>query len=149
MDPSGWTLLMTDWFLSCFGTSPSVILARPHSVNYSLLPAFYSSPLLAWRSLDGSFEVFFVSFRVQRSSCPQSCGGFIFIFSCLMKITLRTLPRVFVNILNVCKFCIWLARNDFRFRSLQPGAIPVIESCLLYTSPSPRDLSTSRMPSSA
>ena len=41
---------------------------------------------------------------------------------------LRTLPRVFVYILNVCKFCIWLARNDFRFRSLQPGAIPVVES---------------------
>ena len=30
---------------------------------------------------------------------------------------LRILPRVFVYILNVCKFCIWLARNDFRFRS--------------------------------
>ena len=41
---------------------------------------------------------------------------------------LRILPRVFVYILNVCKFCIWLARNDFRFRSLQPRAIPVIES---------------------
>ena len=41
---------------------------------------------------------------------------------------LRILPRVFVYILNVCKFCIWLARNDFRFRFLQPGAIPVIES---------------------
>ena len=31
-------------------------------------------------------------------------------------------------ILNVCTVCIWLARNDFRFRSLQPGAIPGIES---------------------
>ena len=41
---------------------------------------------------------------------------------------LRIIPRVFVYILNVCKFYIWLARNDFRFRSLQPGAIPVIES---------------------
>ena len=41
---------------------------------------------------------------------------------------LRVLPRVFVYFLNACKFCIWLARNDFRFRSLQPGAIPVIES---------------------
>ena len=41
---------------------------------------------------------------------------------------LRILPRVFVYILNVCKFCSWLARNDFRFRSLEPGAIPVIES---------------------
>ena len=41
---------------------------------------------------------------------------------------LRILPRVFVFILNVGKFCIWHARNDFRFRSLQPGAIPVDES---------------------
>ena len=40
---------------------------------------------------------------------------------------LRIFPRVFVYILNMCKFSIWLARNDFRFRSLQPGAIPVIE----------------------
>ena len=29
------------------------------------------------------------------------------------------------------------------------GAIELLETCLLYTSPSPRDLSTSRMPSSA
>jgi len=33
-------------------------------------------------------------------------------------------------------------RNDADFEKL-------IETCLLYTSPSPRDLSTSRMPSSA
>ena len=30
-----------------------------------------------------------------------------------------------------------------------PDEIEGVESCLLYTSPSPRDLSTSRMPSSA
>ena len=37
------------------------------------------------------------------------------------------------------------------FIKLSPfGKIPVIiDHCLLYTSPSPRDLSTSRMPSSA
>ena len=33
--------------------------------------------------------------------------------------------------------------------ALFPLAILAIEACLLYTSPSPRDLSTSRMPSSA
>ena len=47
---------MTYWFLSCFGTSPSVVLAQPHRFNHSILPAFYSSLLLAWRSLDGSFD---------------------------------------------------------------------------------------------
>ena len=29
--------------------------------------------------------------------------------------------------LNVCKFSIWVARNDFRFRDVRPGAIPVLE----------------------
>ena len=41
---------------------------------------------------------------------------------------LRALLRVFGYILIAFKFCIWLARNDFRFRSLKSGAIPVIES---------------------
>jgi len=34
-------------------------------------------------------------------------------------------------------------------RMLDMGFLPSIQRCLLYTSPSPRDLSTSRMPSSA
>lgn len=37
-------------------------------------------------------------------------------------------PRVFVYILNVCKFFIWHARNDFRFRDIRPGAASVIEN---------------------
>ena len=36
-------------------------------------------------------------------------------------------PRVFVYILIVCKFSIWRSRNDFCFRSVQPGTLPVIE----------------------
>ena len=35
------------------------------------------------------------------------------------------------------------------FFDLGESKLELIESCLLYTSPSPRDLSTSRMPSSA
>ena len=35
------------------------------------------------------------------------------------------------------------------FRSFRLALIALIPNCLLYTSPSPRDLSTSRMPSSA
>ena len=41
---------------------------------------------------------------------------------------LRATPRIFVYILNVCKFFIWRSRNDFRFRDVQPGAVSVIES---------------------
>ena len=29
---------------------------------------------------------------------------------------LSVVPRVFCYLLNVSKFCIWVARNDFRFR---------------------------------
>ena len=36
-----------------------------------------------------------------------------------------------------------------KIEMLQAGQVPIYEPCLLYTSPSPRDLSTSRMPSSA
>ena len=39
---------------------------------------------------------------------------------------LVSVPRIFVYLLNVCKFCIWLARNNFRFRDTRPGAIVVI-----------------------
>ena len=33
--------------------------------------------------------------------------------------------------------------------SIEIDNVPILKNCLLYTSPSPRDLSTSRMPSSA
>ena len=41
-----------------------------------------------------------------------------------------------------------LSKNDLRFR-FPPEPNGYLHICLLYTSPSPRDLSTSRMPSSA
>ena len=40
---------------------------------------------------------------------------------------LLCVPRFFVYALNVCKFSIWVARNDFRFRDVRPGPIPVLE----------------------
>ena len=42
-----------------------------------------------------------------------------------------------------------VARRLERILGLMEGEIGVLQVCLLYTSPSPRDLSTSRMPSSA
>ena len=35
------------------------------------------------------------------------------------------IPRVFVYLLNLSKFFIWQARNDFRFRNSWPGAVDV------------------------
>ena len=40
------------------------------------------------------------------------------------------------------------SRSGVAIKSFEGGQMPLY-SCLLYTSPSPRDLSTSRMPSSA
>ena len=40
---------------------------------------------------------------------------------------LSVVPRVFVYMLNVCKFCIWGARNDFCFRGVRPSAVDVME----------------------
>lgn len=41
---------------------------------------------------------------------------------------LRAVPRFFVYLINVCKFFLWLSRNDFRFRNIRPSAIGVIKS---------------------
>ena len=35
-------------------------------------------------------------------------------------------PRVFVYLLNLCKFYIWQSRKDFRFRNVPPSAVDVI-----------------------
>ena len=39
--------------------------------------------------------------------------------------------------------------KDLDFKIEKDSKVKIFTSCLLYTSPSPRDLSTSRMPSSA
>ena len=49
-----------------------------------------------------------------------------------------------------CEEIIWdWTQDSFCFQSCQEGTETWVHTCLLYTSPSPRDLSTSRMPSSA
>ena len=35
-------------------------------------------------------------------------------------------PRVFVYLLNLAKYFLWRARNDYCFRAVQPGALPLI-----------------------
>ena len=39
---------------------------------------------------------------------------------------LLCVPRVFVYILSVCKYLMWLARNDYRFRDVAPSAVAVL-----------------------
>ena len=39
---------------------------------------------------------------------------------------MRCVPRVFCYLLNVCKYLVWLQRNDHRFRSEPPSAVHLI-----------------------
>ena len=58
--------------------------------------------------------------------CPVLlCRHVLFGFS---SSELRVVPRVFVYLLNLLKYFVWCARNDFRFRGVRPGAVPVIEN---------------------
>lgn len=40
---------------------------------------------------------------------------------------LRVVPRVFSYLINAVNFCIWCARNDFRFRDVRPSGLVVLE----------------------
>ena len=44
---------------------------------------------------------------------------------------LRCVPRVFVYMLNVSKYFLWLARNDFHFRDVAPSAVTVLENVMV------------------
>ena len=56
--------------------------------------------------------------------CPVIlCHHVLFGFSCD---ELRATPRIFVYILNLCKFTIWQSRNDYRFRGIPPDAVSAI-----------------------
>jgi len=39
---------------------------------------------------------------------------------------MRCVPRVFAYLLNVCKYLVWVQRNDFHFRSVPPSAAHLV-----------------------
>ena len=107
--------------LSCFCGAPVE----------SLEHLFFSCPLaqsvLCWlQSLMFSFS----------SMCPVIlCRHVLFGFS---PDELRATPRVFVYLLNVCKFVIWQSRNDFRFRDVPPSATSAVikvKACVKFNLP--------------
>ncbi|XP_067045854.1 uncharacterized protein [Acropora muricata] len=81
---------------------------------------FFSCPLaqsaLSWLQS--------LMFRFSSLSPSLVCRHVLFGFS---PDEVRSIPRIFVYMLNVCKFSIWKVRNDFRFRDVPPGACVVIE----------------------
>ena len=113
-------VLYTAQRLSSFGLSvPLSCFCGPRVESLEHL--FFYCPLaqsvLAWvQSLMFSFS----------PMCPAItlCHVLFGFTSC----ELASVPRVFVYLLNVSKFCIWQCRNDFRFRGTRPGAVAVIAS---------------------
>ena len=63
-------------------------------------------------------------FRFSSLSPSLVCRHVLFGFS---PDEVSSVPRIFVYMLNVCKFSIWKVRNDFRFRGVPPGAFVVID----------------------
>ena len=81
---------------------------------------FFSCPLaqsaLSWLQS--------LMFRFSSLSPSFVCRHVLFGFS---PDEVPSFPRIFVYMLNVCKFSIWKVRNDFHFRDVPPGAFVVIE----------------------
>ena len=42
-------------------------------------------------------------------------------------------PRIFVYLLNVCKFFVWQSQTDFRSRNVRPGAADIIIMKVMMT----------------
>ncbi|XP_068704186.1 uncharacterized protein [Montipora foliosa] len=62
-------------------------------------------------------------FMFSSSSPSLVCRHVLFGFS---PDEIRRVPRIFVYMLGVYKYFIWLARNDYRFRNVHPGALKVV-----------------------
>lgn len=85
----------------------------------SLEHLFFSCPLVQ------SVLSWFQSLMFNSSPmCPVIfCRHVLFGFSCD---ELRATPRIFVYILNLCKFTIWQSRNDYRFRGIPLDTVTAI-----------------------
>ena len=85
----------------------------------SLKHLFFSCPFA--QSVLGWLQSLMFSFSPM---CPVIlCRHVLFGFS---PDELRTTPRMFVYIPNVCKFVIWQSRNDYRFRGVSPAAASAV-----------------------
>ena len=94
--------------LSCFCNS------APESIDHLFFKCPLAQSVLSWlQSLMFRWSLLGPSLAVR-----HICFGF-------SPDELSCVPNVFVYILNVCKFFLWLARNEYRFRNVRPSAVDV------------------------
>ena len=101
---------MVDVSLACF-CSPAVSDTLDH--------------LLFYRPLAQSILSCLQAFMLRCSALVPSlaCRHVLFGFN---QDELLCVPRIFVYTLNICKFFLWQARNDYRFRDVAPIAADVL-----------------------
>ena len=117
-------------------TSPVILFLLVTSLSLAvLLPEYQSNRELSNQS--GSYTNL-----IKRQRRVYAVLGSFAVATFAMAIELLSVSLFVTHLVLDCIFGIY-ALNAFRYRR------EVSISCLLYTSPSPRDLSTSRMPSSA
>ena len=80
---------------------------------------FFACPL-AHSALDWIQSLLF---RASPSPGPLAVRHLLFCFS---PDEMRTVPRLFVYLVLVCKYLIWIQCNDYRFRSVRPSPVNLI-----------------------
>ena len=95
---------------------PNCFCGSPETPSHLFFECALTQSILGW--------IQSLMFRAS-SLCPSLlCRHVLFDFSAS---ELAVVPRVFVYLLNLAKYFLWRARNDYRFRDVQPGALPLIE----------------------
>ena len=113
------TVFFTLWSALCPLVCQSLCLVFVVLLLSPLSICFFPIPLL---------RVFYVGFSPSCSLFPPMCP----VIQCCQVLfgfnldELRATPRVFVYLLNVCKFVIWHSWNDFRFHGVSPGATSAV-----------------------
>ncbi|RMX49543.1 hypothetical protein pdam_00017447 [Pocillopora damicornis] len=65
--------------------------------------------------------------------CVLPCRHFLVGFNSDEFDELCVTPRIFVFLLNVCKFFVWQSQTDFRSRNVRPGAADIIIMKVMMT----------------
>ena len=95
---------------------PNCFCGSPETPSHLFFECALAQSILGW--------IQSLMFRAS-SLCPSLlCRHVLFGFSAS---ELAVVPRVFVYLLNLAKYFLWRAHNDYRFRDVQPGALPLIE----------------------
>ena len=94
---------------------PNCFCGAPETPSHLFFDCALAQSVLGW--------IQSLMFRASHQCPSLLCRHVLFGFSAS---ELCVVPRVFVYLLNLAKYFLWRARNDYRFRDVRPGATPVM-----------------------